>query len=338
MNPGPDPEEEALHGGPDARGAVPHDFSTNANACGPCPAALHALKQADARRYPDPRYTALRETLGRFHGVAAERVVIAASASEFIARITAAVAQQGGRSIWLPRHSYGDYARAAGAWGLEARRDPEAPAGSALVWCCDPSSPLGQVQPGLAGLVDALAASSVCVLDLAYEPLRLEGSLGLDAGRKDRVWQLWTPNKALGLTGIRAAYAIAPCEAAGIVERLTRLAPSWPLGAHGVALLEAWTRAETQDWLARSRDQLHDWKREQQALCASLGWTVLPSVAHYFCARPDVPHAPRAAALREAGIQLRDARSFGLPGHVRLGVLPPASQAALGRAWGAVRA
>ena len=42
-------------------------------------------------------------------------------------------------------------------------------------------------------------------------------------------------------------------------------------------------------------------------------------------------------ALRDAGIQLRDTASFGLPGHVRLGVLPPASQAALRRAWAAAR-
>ncbi|VTU28206.1 aminotransferase class I/II-fold pyridoxal phosphate-dependent enzyme [Variovorax sp. RA8] len=335
------PDEEAPHGGPDARGAVPHDFSTNANACGPCPTVVQALEQADPSRYPDPRHTALRETLGRFHGVAAQRIVIAASASEFIARITAAVAQQGGRTVWLPRHAYGDYLHAAEAWGLDVRRDPESPAGTALAWCCDPSSPLGEVQPGLAALVHALNASSTCVLDLAYEPLRLEGRLELGAAQRDRVWQLWTPNKALSLTGVRAAYAIAPLEAAGtagMAERLSRLAPSWPIGAHGVALLEAWTLAETQGWLAASRERLRDWKRRQQALCTALGWSVLPSVANYFCARPDVPYAPCSAALREAGIQLRDARSFGLPGHLRLAVLPPASQKALARAWQAARA
>ena len=31
------------HGGPDAQGAAPHDFSTNSNACGPCPLALTAV-------------------------------------------------------------------------------------------------------------------------------------------------------------------------------------------------------------------------------------------------------------------------------------------------------
>jgi histidinol-phosphate aminotransferase len=325
--------DEALHGGPDARGAAPHDFSTNANACGPCPAALAALQQADASRYPDSRYAALRETLARFHGIDAERIVIAASASEFIARITAAVAQRGGRGAWMPPHSYGDYQRAAGAWGFEYVQPNEAD----LIWCCDPSSPLGQVHEGLQRQVDTLAAQSTCVLDLAYEPLRLEGGLGLGPAQQDLVWQLWTPNKALGLTGVRAAYAIAPGGAGEMVARLGRLAPSWPVGAQGVALLTAWTGAEAQDWLRHSLDTLRAWKREQEAMCAALGWTCLPSVANYFCARPDMPYAPRAAALRDAGIQLRDIRSFGLPDHVRLSVLPPASQSALRRAWPAAR-
>ena len=77
------------HRGPDAQGVPLHDFSTNANACGPCPPVLEALRAADPTRYPDPRYMALREQLAAFHGVDRERIVVAASASEFIARITA---------------------------------------------------------------------------------------------------------------------------------------------------------------------------------------------------------------------------------------------------------
>jgi len=37
--------------------------------------------------------------------------------------------------------------------------------------------------------------------------------------------------------------------------------------------------------------------------------------------------------LREHGVKLRDAATFGLPGHVRLGVLPPASQDSLALAF-----
>ena len=59
---------ETTHGGPDALGVPVHDFSTNANACGPCPDALDALRRADFARYPDPSYAALRRQLAGFHG------------------------------------------------------------------------------------------------------------------------------------------------------------------------------------------------------------------------------------------------------------------------------
>jgi len=317
------------HGGPDVLGAALHDFSTNANGCGPCPDALSAIGRADPSRYPDPLYTALRERLAEFHQVDTQRIVIAASASDFIARITTAVAQRGGRRIQVPRHCYGDYFRAAEAWGFEPVSD-----GADLVWCCDPSSPLGQPQEGIDESIDGLNAETTCVIDLAYEPLRLEGALSLAAGRLDAIWQLWTPNKALGLTGVRAAYAIAPKGSAEMVARLTALAPSWPVGSHGVAMLERWTGSSTQQWVSESRATLSAWKALQREMCESLGWQCLPSVANYFCAKPDVPYsAERAAALRANGIKLRDAASFGLPGHVRLGVLPPASQQALRQFW-----
>ncbi|MBB3176093.1 aminotransferase class I/II-fold pyridoxal phosphate-dependent enzyme [Variovorax sp. Sphag1AA] len=317
------------HGGPDALGAALHDFSTNANACGPCPHALAAVERADPRRYPDPAYTALCEQLAQFHQVDPRRIVIASSASEFISRITAAVAQRGGTRIQVPPHCYGDYLRAAAAWGFEVVSD-----GADLVWCCDPSSPLGQPQEGLAASIGKPGAETTCVIDLAYEPLRLDGELLLSARHLDRVWQLWTPNKVLGLTGVRAAYAIAPLDSAEMTGRLTALAPSWPVGAHGVALLECWTGFETQRWVDESRATLRSWKASQREMCESLGWTCLPSVANYFCAKPDVAYSgERAAAMRAKGIKLRDTASFGLPGHVRLGVLPTASQEALRQSW-----
>jgi histidinol-phosphate aminotransferase len=317
----------AVHGGPDATGAARHDFSTNGNACGPCPQALDALARADAARYPDPAYTALRDRLADFHGVAPSRIHVAASASEFIFRITAAVARHGGRSVNLPTHAYGDYARAARAWGLTSVREGEAPS---LVWRCDPSSPLGQPVAGLAGFVEALHEEATCVLDLAYEPLRLDGSLELATAQRDHVWQLWTPNKALGLTGVRAAYAIAPLDAGPLAETVEEMAASWPVGAHGVALLEAWSRRPAQEWLAASRETLREWRHRQRLLCEALGWRVQPSAANFFCVVLPGDAEPRlSAAWREHGVKLRDAASFGLDGQWRLSVLPPASQDAL---------
>ncbi|MGE0098305.1 MAG: aminotransferase class I/II-fold pyridoxal phosphate-dependent enzyme [Hydrogenophaga sp.] len=309
------------HGGPDALGVPEWDFSTNANACGPSPSVLAAIQQADARHYPDPEYTALREALAAFHGVKPGRIVLAGSASEFIGRITAWVARAGGQRVWLPELAYGDYAEAAQTWRLERVHDPLR---AHLAWLCEPSSPLGTTEPFARRVV---ASGTQIVLDRAYEPLRLEGECHLDADALDRIWQLWTPNKALGLTGVRGAYAISPSHAQTEATALERLAPSWPLGAHAVAMLQAWVSPGAQAWLAQSREQLREWKRIQKTWLEELGWRCLPSEANYFCA--EAPCAIDADALRARGVKLRDTRSFGLAGHWRLSVQAPLAQAAL---------
>lgn len=325
------PAASRVHGGPDQQGVPLHDFSSNSHAGGPCPPALAAVQQADATSYPDASYTRLRGQLADFHAVAPQRVLLAGSASEFVFRVTALAAQRGASSVWLPRYSYGDYAQAAAAWTLPLASTPER---AQLRWACEPSSPLGQPEPAPAGWADAQA---LCVLDRAYEPLRLSGSSAWSAHALRQVWQLWTPNKALGLTGVRAAYVIAPAGQDKLVAQLEALAPSWPLGGHGVALLQAWAGAEAQAWLAASLPLLRDWKAAQLGLCESLGWTCLPSDANFFCARPALPPgmslAQALAALRTRGIKLRDTASFGLTGHVRLSVAAPAAQAALHQAW-----
>ncbi|GAB3360354.1 MULTISPECIES: aminotransferase class I/II-fold pyridoxal phosphate-dependent enzyme [Giesbergeria] len=331
--------EPPPHGGPDARGPARWDFSTNSNACGPCPEALAAVQQADASRYPDPSYTALRTVLAEFHQVRPERIVLAASASEFIWRITTLAARCGATAVSLPTHSYGDYAQAARAWGLSIHHRPTHWTNSTdihtttadLHWMCEPSSPQGLTDPMLQTAQPL--SGRWWVLDCAYRPLQLH--CPPPPAPMDHLWQLWTPNKALGLTGVRAAYAIAPLHSAEDAARLIALAPSWPVGAHGVALLHAWAQPTTQHWLASSLITLRHWKKSQQTLCATLGWQIEPgSRANYFVARPPTHTLHTALThLRAQDVQLRDCTSFGLPGWLRLGVLPPQAQQALHQAW-----
>lgn len=329
----PLPSSPRVHGGPDQWGVPLHDFSTNSNACGPCPVALDAVRMADPRSYPDPAYTRLRGQLADFHGVDAQRVVLAASASEFFFRITAMVAQRGAVAVALPEHSYGDYAAAARAHGL-VRGDKAAQ----LRWHCEPSSPLGQADAALGDWCEHTdTAGTLLVLDRAYEPLRLAGQVTATERQLQKVWQVWTPNKALGLTGVRAAYAIAPLGAAADIAALERLCASWPIGSHGVAMLEAWCSPAAQAWLAGSLLTLREWKERQLAICESLGWKVEASDANFFCTRPRLDQGVLLTAmldgLRGKGIKLRDTTSFGLPGMLRLGVQPPVAQDALLEAW-----
>ena len=323
------------HGGPDACGVPRWDFSTNTNACGPYAPAVVALQATDARNYPDPAYTTLVDQLAAWHGVAVSRILLGASGSELIQRLAIASALSGQRTVSVPVHAYGDYARAAQAAGL---RQVDDPSHAALIWACEPSSPLGRAQASLADLVVGLRGGQVLVLDEAYAPLRLSGVASLDAHALDRVWRLISPNKALGLTGVRAAYIILPADVPDeMSSRMRALAPSWSVGAHGVALLSAWATADAHAWLASCRETLRHWKARQLACLSQAGWQLEPSDAHFFVGgsarwvgkEGQMKMQATLAALRDRGIKLRDTTSFGLPGQVRVSVGTPEAQDAL---------
>ena len=320
---------QRLHGGPGALGPVRWDFSSNANAAGPCPGALRAVQQADPRRYPDPAYHALCERLAAWHGVARERILVAASASEFVQRLTAAGARLLPGPVAVPAHAYGDYAVAAAASGRAVCHPGDAAHGTAsLRWYADPGSPLGQGEPPPPGPGDRPT-----VLDAAYAPLRLDGQSAWTAGARDAVFQLHSPNKALGLTGVRGAYAVAPLEAAcdwpvrDLCAALRTAEPSWPLGAHAVALLGCWTDVSTQAWLHAARRTLRGWAATLGAGLHALGLQPLPSATPFCCALR--PAAATPAWLHARGLAVRDTASFGLPGRMRVSAQPPAATAAL---------
>ena len=336
------------HGGAGPGGALPHDFSTNRNAAGPLPSVWRAVQQADRRAYPDAGYHRLRQHLADWHGVAPDRVLVLASASAFIHSFTqAAKAWRGVRRVAAPLLGYGDYAAAAQRAGLALDAvDHPPPDAHTLCWWTEPHSPSGAAG-GVAldqALAAALAAGAVPVLDLAYQPLRLDGaSLPTEA---QQAWQLWSPNKAAGLTGVRAAYAVAPPGQAAVVQALQMAGPSWPVGAEGVALLTAFTTPHAQAELAACRHTLLAWRQALVLLLQQAGWVVPAdhtptsastraststragtSVTPFLLARPPRPWCTSRAAAH--GVQLRDATSLGLPGAWRLNALGPASQVAL---------
>lgn len=352
-----------LHGGPDHGPPIVWDVSTNANAVPPPPHLLAQLAQADRSRYPDPGYTALRlrlaaAQLGRADQASADRIIPTAGSSEGIRRLSLAAKLCGVRQVWVPQPAYADYALAAQALGLHVMPVDEpmawldlqamtpADAPPSLLWLCEPCNPTGGSLPAAfwARLAQVLCSrtseqwpSLMVALDRAYEPLRLDGHDPVPASLAAQCWQLWSPNKALGLTGVRAGWITAPDAVAGdLAERVRRhvqaLAPSWVLSAEGVTLLMHWHDEATQAWLRASLAELQGWRRELRQGLADRAWLLAPSVTLFVLAqapRPLQPHLPSMhAQLRQQGIKWRDGHSFGLPGHIRLRAHCPQAQAA----------
>ncbi|HEV2271760.1 MAG TPA: aminotransferase class I/II-fold pyridoxal phosphate-dependent enzyme [Steroidobacteraceae bacterium] len=320
-----------VHGGPDSGPPIAVDFSTNAHPMGPNPWIDECIRRADRSRYPDPGYAALRASLGEFHRAAPERVVIGASASELIWRLTRAWGALRRAAVVTSQRTFGEYLRAARALGLPVRADTRTAAQAHLLWCCNPDNPSGEIRDEeIAGAVQSMVtprgSRGVIAADLAYWPFRqllgARASLQLDTPWSNEVVQLWSPNKLHGLTGVRAAYLILPasCRHLGRAE-LDSLAPSWPLGADGLALLTAHTQREARRFLNDTGPKLREWKALQDRRLLEAGWKPQVSQMHFGLWQPPVPRAAQKAwhaQLRLSGIKVRDARSFGRPGWVRL--------------------
>jgi|HubBroStandDraft_2_1064218.scaffolds.fasta_scaffold03398_6 histidinol-phosphate aminotransferase len=331
----------SVHGGTDSGPPIRFDFSTNAHPLGPNPFVREAVFRADRTRYPDPHYRRLRCSLGAFHGVDADRIVVGASASELIWRLTRCFIATGAAAILTDDRTFGEYLRAAKVLGapVAAERSAWPLDTPVLRWCCNPDNPTGAFQDqvcetALTGMPSASVSHDLVIADLAYWPFRTilsSDELSLDEACTavlrtqwaDAVIQLWSPNKVHGLTGVRGAYLVLPAKPNSRInaETLTSLAPSWVLGADGVALLQAHVCQDAFDFLRDTAPTLRAWKKEQDRRLSAAGWHPESSSLHYALWRPPIEPdlQPRwHAHLRESGVKLRDTTSFDRPGWVRL--------------------
>ena len=313
----------AIHGGTDAGPAPRWDFSTNANALGPCPAVLRQVQVADLTRYPDPRYTALREVLAAHHRTTPGRIAVGAGASELILRLVRATPGP----VLVLGPTFAEYARCARmerriviAATSPAEFLAEQRHHDGLGFVCWPNNPTGEVWP--ADFIAEAAGNGRLVVDLAYAPLCPDGVI--DTAAAAHAVQLHAPNKAFGLTGLRAAYAVTPANE----PALEALAPSWVIGAAGVAFLAATVSEPAQTWLEECRPVLAEWRHALAEALASNGLAVRESPATFLLARVG-DAAALTRRLRAQGLQVRDAGSFGLPDWVRLAAAPPPWREAL---------
>lgn len=308
-----------LHGATDAGPEPRLDFSSNAHPLGPCPAALAAVRSADPTRYPDPTYAKTRATLGRLHGVDPDRIVVGTGAAELIHRI---VRTRGG-TVQHAVPGFGEYAHAAACAGLPVATFASEAAPSPLpgtLFVCVPNNPDGVLpDPARLGAIARAcdASDALLALDLAYLPF-LESPPPLPAS----ALQLHAPNKAMGLVGIRAAYAIAPSADMGRI--LSSLGPSWSVGADGCAFLESLAAPQTRDWLAATAPTARRLRGTLADALRGLGFETRESAATHLVARhPDWPDASALTrAWRSAGVRVRDTASMGLPGWIRMAARP----------------
>jgi histidinol-phosphate aminotransferase len=329
----PEPRPQILatppepHGGPDGGAEPAVDFSVNSNPFGPPGELIARLAEVDLSRYPDPAGSRARARVADAHGLDPAQVVLGNGSADLIHRTAACYLREGDR-VLVAAPTFGEYARASRLHG--ATVVPALPYGGPepdssplldavyrarprLVWACHPNNPTGHAWP--AGELERLAgacaeADALLVLDLAYVPL----SEVRDAAVPLTVLSLHSLTKSLAIPAVRVGYATGPNR---VIAALERAAPPWQASAHAQAALVWSYGGGGREFLARTVPRLLKLRDEFRAGLVRVGFRPEPSATPFFLVRvEDAAGLCRRSAA--AGLRLRDAASFGLPGRVRL--------------------
>jgi histidinol-phosphate/aromatic aminotransferase/cobyric acid decarboxylase-like protein len=296
-----------VHGGDGARLAaalgIPAgrvlDLSASLNPLAPDPAPVVARHLDAVGRYPDPGPAAA--ALAAAMGADPDRLVLTNGGAEAIALVAAA---QG--TGWVEEPEFSLYRRHL------AQVEPGAPR-----WRSNPHNPTGR----LAG-----AAERAAVWDEAFWPLAT-GTWTRGDTRTGSV-VVGSLTKLLACPGLRVGYVL--CPSAALARRLRAVQPEWAVnGLVASALPELLDAVDLDGW---SRELA----RLRESLCGVLrraGFEPQPSDANWV-----LVHAPGLRAhLAGHAISVRDCRSFGLAGTVRIAVPGEAGLERVAAALGAGR-
>lgn len=313
-------------------------LASNENPLGPSPKAVAAYRAgADSLHlYPDGHATALREAIGRVHGLDPARIVCGAGSDELLSLLARAYAGPGDEVIFT-EHGFAMYpiiARTVGATpvvtpetdltaSVDAILDAATPR-TRLVFLANPNNPTGTCLPAdeMERLRRGLPENALLVVDAAYA----EYVTGNDYEPGVRLVDRW-PNVAMtrtfskihGLAALRLGWCYCPPDVADVLNRVRGpFNVSAPAIAAGVAAIEDVGHA---DESRRHNARMRDWFAGQ---CRALGLTVPPSAGNFVLVRfPDAPGRDVETALRHLnaqGIIPRRMGGYGLPDSLRITV------------------
>jgi histidinol-phosphate aminotransferase len=213
-------------------------LSANENPLGTSPAALAAREAAVVPSlYPDPDSNALRQALGKLHGIDPARIICGTGSGELLSIAASAFAGPGDEIVYV-RYGFSLYDIVARRCGATPVIAPDADYGTdvdallalvndktRVIFVANPNNPTGCFLPRseIARLHAGLPGDVLLVLDQAYAeyvaPEDDDGSLAL-AATNGNVFVTRTFSKAYGLAGERVGWGTG---AIGLIEVLNRI-------------------------------------------------------------------------------------------------------------------
>jgi histidinol-phosphate aminotransferase len=313
----------------------PMRLASNESALGPSPKVLAAYRaHADEIfRYPDGHSTALRQALGKLHGIDPARIVCGGGSDDVINLLTGAYAGPGDEVLY-GEHGFSLYpiaARTAGATPIAvpeknltfdvdatlARVTPR----TKLVFIANPNNPTGTFVPRdeMKRLHAGLPKSVLLMIDAAYAEFVVRGDYepGLElATRKPNVVMTRTFSKIYALGGMRIGWCYGSAAIADVLNR-TRS----PFNVSSAAQVAGLAAIEDVAAVDRAREHNDIWRPWLSRELEALGLALTPAVANFVLARfpGGVPQADAAwEFLRQRGILVRKVGVYRLPDCLRI--------------------
>ena len=311
-------------------------LSANENPLGTSEAALAARELAvEPALYPDPDSTALREALGKVHGIDPARIVCGTGSGELLTLAASAFAGPGDEILYV-RYGFSLYEIAALRCGATPVVAPDKDYATdvdtllaavtertKVVFLANPNNPTGTFLPRaeLARLHAGLPGDVLLVLDQAYAeyvaPENDDGGLELAAAHEN-VLATRTFSKAYGLAGERVGWATG---APGLIDALNRIRGPFNINNRAQAVVTA--AAADQDFVARSREHNRIERDRFAAAIAALGnhgLRAVPSEANFLLVLFEGALSAEAAltGLAEEGFAVRHLPGQGLPQALRI--------------------
>jgi threonine-phosphate decarboxylase len=311
---------KAEHGG---RGSLPGnvigtkpgpflDFSVNLN---PYPPVLEwEISPDNIRRYPDDEYTILKEVIARHHNRRPEEICVGNGSAEIIRTLCHTLVRPG-TTVYIPPHTFSEYALSAALAGAEIIHTQKAQV--ELSFLCNPDNPSGILTPRkkIMELIDNPAGfdGKICI-DEAFIDLA-DPAESMSDFRHPSVFVLRSLTKSYSMAGVRFGYGIGTPD---LITAMEVMRPPWTVNAFAEAMaIQAFERYSE---LENSRKFIRQERERMIQRCTELGLTPSPSAANYILLDTKRSGTDLTVKMREHAIVIRDCTSFGLPSCVRIAV------------------
>ncbi|PKL55084.1 MAG: L-threonine-O-3-phosphate decarboxylase [Methanomicrobiales archaeon HGW-Methanomicrobiales-6] len=287
------------------------DFSANVN---PYPPAIPWCPDPSALKdYPDDRYEALKETIGRTFGRDAAEVAVGNGSVELIRAFCYTLLGPGDTAC-IAAPTFAEYEMAVRLAGARCTADES---GAAVRFLCNPNNPTGKLhsRPEILRLLgEAAGQGAYLFLDEAFIELSDPAQSVADVS-DENLFVLRSLTKSFAVPGIRFGYAFGTPE---LIEKVETVRLPWTVNTFAESFaIEAFRHY---DLLEESRQRI---ARERTWLCSrldGLGLDYAPPSANYILIAVPMEAEVLVERLLSRGVLVRDCRSFGLPRHIRVAV------------------